>query len=152
MSNIDFSWCNENGYTTVINSCNGGTNPRQTHPLKNEKKYNLRGSTYTDLKKCLTVTKTLGNKQSSFQTSVVNSTTTGGPTNIGGPGDFTLSIQKCCKASGKKARLRKYAVGVDKKHGSFERYLARKKGWVYRCQNDNGTASNCITDDSSNLN
>lgn len=152
MSSVNFSWCNNNGYNnSVINSCVNGKVHKSKNPIYNVSKSNLFGSSYTELIKCLTTTKRLANEQNSFESSVENDITMGGPTNVGGPGDFTLSIEKCCKASGRKGRLRRYAVGVDKKHGSFDRYLSRKKGWVLRCQNDDGTASKCMNSNSNNI-
>ena len=32
----------------------------------------------------------------------------------------------------KKRRLFDTGSGLDKKHGSYDRYLARKKGWIFR--------------------
>lgn len=147
MSSVDFSWCKNNGYTTVLNSCTGGIIP-PNDLRQNHKKTRITSSSYTDLKKCLIMTKTKANNQSAFNMDKVTNNdvdiTMGGPTNIGGPGDFTLSIQKCCRRPGLKGRLQKISTGVDKKHGSFERYLARKKGWIFRCQNDNGTGNTCV--------
>ena len=55
--------------------------------------------------------------------------------NAGGMGDFVHSIQTSSRAGirGNKARTEKEgAKGVDKKHGSYARYLARKTGKVLR--------------------
>jgi len=55
--------------------------------------------------------------------------------NAGGPGDNKHSFQVSTRAGirGNKARTeKKGAKGVDKKHGSYARYLARKTGKVLR--------------------
>jgi len=55
--------------------------------------------------------------------------------NAGGPGDKRHSLQVSTRAGirGNKARTeKKGAKGVDKKHGSYARYLARKTGKVLR--------------------
>ena len=60
-------------------------------------------------------------------------------TNVGGPGDKVHSVTKCCNTSGYKKnitnRIHGNDTGVDKKHGSYERYLARKRGWNIIQQN-----------------
>jgi hypothetical protein len=53
----------------------------------------------------------------------------------GGPGDKTHSVQISTRAGirGNKARIeRRGPIGVDKKHGSYARYLARRVGKVLR--------------------
>ena len=61
-------------------------------------------------------------------------------TNVGGPGDQNESVPLGVTgfAKGNKARL--YSMpgkhnGVDTKHGSYNRYLMRKKGRALRCSN-----------------
>ncbi len=61
-------------------------------------------------------------------------------TNVGGPGDQAKSVPLGITgfARGNKARV--YSMpgrddGVDVKHNSYNRYLARKKGIVLRCSN-----------------
>lgn len=61
-------------------------------------------------------------------------------TNVGGPGDQDKSVPLGITgfARGNKARV--YSMpgrddGVDVKHGSYNRYLARKKGIALRCSN-----------------
>ena len=60
-------------------------------------------------------------------------------TNVGGPGDKVQSVTKCCNTSGYKKsvtnRIHGNGKGVDQKHGSYERYLARKRGWNIIQQN-----------------
>jgi hypothetical protein len=108
--------------------------------INNSKNFRTYGSSFTILKKSLTT----------FQpnVSVVEKGTlgqdvhTGTPstsyTNVGGPGDQTASVPiRTGTASGIKARLivQPHQTGVDVKHGSYERYLARKRGVNMRCQN-----------------
>ena len=60
-----------------------------------------------------------------------------------GPGDKIHSVQTSTRAGirGNKARIeRRGPVGVDKKHGSYARYLARRVGKVLRQE----TASNVV--------
>jgi len=85
---------------------------------------------------------------SSFNTTLINSLTTikaeaqdqnfsaaNCPTNAGGPGDKVQSVPtKCCVKQGIKQRLVNKKPGVDQKHGSYARYLARKKGSVLKKQ------------------
>ena len=55
--------------------------------------------------------------------------------NAGGPGDFVPSVQVSIRAGikGNKARIvRRGARGIDKKHSSYARYLARRVGKVLR--------------------
>lgn len=61
-------------------------------------------------------------------------------TNVGGPGDQDKSVPLGITgfARGNKARV--YSIpgrdnGVDVKHNSYNRYLARKKGLLLRCSN-----------------
>lgn len=98
----------------------------------------------------------------------------------GGPGDLTSSIQKCGRNNGsyndgkctyrmfvKNARVQnKGHSGVDKKHGSYARYLARrvggelrkeimpgvKKRTAYIKQPRNRTGTNCGVTASTNIN
>ena len=60
-------------------------------------------------------------------------------TNVGGPGDKVQSVTKCCNTSGYKKsvtnRIHGNGKGVYQKHGSYERYLARKRGWNIIQQN-----------------
>ncbi len=58
-------------------------------------------------------------------------------TNVGGPGDQDSSVPLGITgyARGNKARVYSMPVrdnGVDVKHGSYNRYLARKKGLIFR--------------------
>jgi hypothetical protein len=89
------------------------------------------GSSFTILKKSLTTVQhnTLPSNLYTQSTSY---------TNTGGPGDAVSSIPiiTSMASSGIKSRLNVAAhqTGVDVKHGSYERYLARKRGFHMRCQ------------------
>jgi len=108
--------------------------------LMNYKKSRTSASSFTILKKSLT-TVTEQNLPDTIGTHALSGSIgakTGGPTNTGGPGDTIKSVPIITtKRSGNKARLTvlPHQIGVDVKHNSYERYLARKRGWVMRCQN-----------------
>ena len=119
-----------NGYQTRVI---GGIN--------NSKNFRTYASSFTILKKSLTTFQpntvapplkgTLGKD---VQTGIPSTSYT----NVGGPGDQTASVPIIThSASGNKARLivQPHQTGVDVKHGSYERYLARKRGANMRCQN-----------------
>lgn len=75
-----------------------------------------------------------------IQTGISDSSPPPSYTNVGGPGDQDKSVPLGITgfARGNKARV--YSMpgrddGVDVKHGSYNRYLARKKGLALRCSN-----------------
>ena len=120
---------------------NGGTRGGGIGGINNSKNFRTYGSSFTILKKSLTtfqpnisavpVKETLGQD-------VQTGTPSTSYTNVGGPGDQTASVPIIThSASGIKARLivQPHQTGVDVKHGSYERYLARKRGVNMRCQN-----------------
>jgi len=106
--------------------------------INNSKNFRTYGSSFTILKKSLTTfnpisavppKETLGQSVQTLGTSY---------TNVGGPGDQTASVPiRTGTASGIKARtiVQPHQTGVDVKHNSYERYLARKRGVNMRCQN-----------------
>ncbi len=106
--------------------------------INNSKNFRTYASGFTILKKSLTTfnpisavppKETLGQGVQTLGTSY---------TNVGGPGDQTASVPiRTGTASGIKARtiVQPYQTGVDVKHNSYERYLARKRGVNMRCQN-----------------
>ena len=109
--------------------------------INNSKNFRTYASSFTLLKKSLTtfqpntsafpVKDTLGQR-------VQTGTPSTSYTNVGGPGDQTASVPiRTGTASGIKARLivQPNQTGVDVKHNSYERYLARKRGVNMRCQN-----------------
>jgi len=106
--------------------------------INNSKNFRTSASSFTILKKSLTTFHpnisanppkgTLGHNVNTGTTSY---------TNVGGPGDATASVPiRTGTASGIKARtiVQPHQTGVDVKHGSYERYLARKRGINMRCQ------------------
>jgi hypothetical protein len=79
----------------------------------NSRNTGLQASSFTILKKSLTVQR-----------------------NTSGPGDLikSIPIMTSTSTSGIKSRLNISQPGVDVKHGSYERYLARKRGLNIKCQ------------------
>ena len=109
--------------------------------INNSKNFRTYGSSFTILKKSLT---TFQPNISAFPVkgTLGQNVQTGTPitsyTNVGGPGDQIASVPiRTGTASGIKARLivQPSQTGVDVKHNSYERYLARKRGVNMRCQN-----------------
>jgi hypothetical protein len=119
---------------------NGGRRGGGIGGINNSKNFRTYGSSFTLLKKSLTTFQpnfsivpkgTLGQD-------VQTGTPSTSYTNVGGPGDQTASVPIIThSASGNKARLivQPNQTGVDVKHNSYERYLARKRGVNMRCQN-----------------
>jgi hypothetical protein len=105
--------------------------------INNSKNYRTSGSSFTLLKKSLTTVQNINNKSN-----LAKNANTGSPntsyTNTGGPGDNIASVPIIThSASGSKGRLiaKTRHTGVDVKHNSYERYLARKRGINMICQN-----------------
>tara|TARA_B100001093_G_scaffold520256_1_gene613990 strand:+ start:7853 stop:8338 length:486 start_codon:yes stop_codon:yes gene_type:complete len=120
---------------------NGGTRGGGIGGINNSKNFRTYASSFTILKKSLTTIKPNA-VAPPFNGTLGLDVHTGTPstsyTNIGGPGDQTASVPMIThSASGSKARLivQPHQTGVDVKHGSYERYLARKRGANMRCQN-----------------
>ncbi len=103
--------------------------------INNSKNFRTSASSFTILKKSLTTVSTVP-----LKSTLGKDVQTGTPTsytNVGGPGDATASVPiRTGTASGIKARtiVQPHQTGVDVKHGSYERYLARKRGINMRCQ------------------
>ena len=103
--------------------------------INNSKNFRTSASSFTILKKSLTTVSTVP-----LKSTIGKDAKTGTPTsytNVGGPGDMTASVPiRTGTASGIKARtiVQPHQTGVDVKHGSYERYLARKRGINMRCQ------------------
>ena len=98
--------------------------------IANSKNFRTYASSFTILKKALTTYQpnTGSNPSKSTLPNIIEY----------GPGDAVASIPiRTGTASGIKARLivQPSQTGVDVKHGSYERYLARKRGVNMRCQN-----------------
>ena len=120
---------------------NGGTRGGGIGGINNSKNFRTYASSFTILKKSLTTFQPNG-VLPPFNGTLGKDVQTGIPsssyTNVGGPGDQTASVPIIThSASGNKARLivQPHQTGVDVKHGSYERYLARKRGVNMRCQN-----------------
>ena len=120
---------------------NGGTRGGGIGGINNSKNFRTYASSFTILKKSLTTFQPNG-VAPPFNGTLGKDVQTGIPsnsyTNVGGPGDQTASVPMIThSASGNKARLivQPHQTGVDVKHGSYERYLARKRGVNMRCQN-----------------
>ena len=107
------------------------------NPTLNSKPIRDSASGHTELLASLAVTKEKADDQ--------NTPTNNCPTNTGGPGDSTSSVCKIPMMTiglnrTKQLRLvnncqnNSSSCGVDNKHGSYHRYLLRKKGWVLRNQ------------------
>ena len=108
--------------------------------INNSKNFRTYGSSFTILKKSLTTFQpnTTANPTKETLGQNVQTGATNSYTNVGGPGDQTASVPIIThSASGNKARLivQPNQTGVDVKHNSYERYLARKRGANMRCQN-----------------
>jgi hypothetical protein len=107
--------------------------------INNSKNFRTSASSFTILKKSLTTFNPISS--SPAKSTIGKDAKTGTPltsyTNVGGPGDGTASVPiRTGTASGIKARtiVQPHQTGVDVKHGSYERYLARKRGINMRCQ------------------
>ena len=130
---------------------------RQTayNGLMNTKNFRTSASSFVILKKSLTTVQprpdnTPENMAGAFGPALsgTNGDKKGGPSNTGGPGDAVKSVPIITSSrssrSGWKGRLvtLPHQTGVDVKHNSYERYLARKRGWLLRKQ-FNQCPSNC---------
>ena len=130
---IDASY---NSYQT-----NGGSRGGGIGGINNSKNFRTYGSSFTILKKSLTTVSSVplkGTLGYNAHTGDPNTVAGTSYTNVGGPGDQTASIPiRTGTARGIKARtiVQPHQTGVDVKHGSYERYLARKRGINMRCQN-----------------
>ena len=104
--------------------------------IYNSKNFRTSSASFTLLKKALTTVQPIPNNLPSNLNSGE-----GGPSNVGGPGDQITSVPIITNmaTSGLKTRLNVKAsqTGVDIKHNSYERYLARKRGFNMRCPGQN---------------
>ena len=116
-----------------INSCHGSiVNIPDTRLNKKESK--VSSSLHTQHKKILNV---IRSNDGHHQTQIVNNNWPNNKqiTNVGGPGDFIQSTPPIYYSKNMlKNRLVDRKPGVDVKHNSYERYLARKKGYVFQQQ------------------
>ena len=104
--------------------------------MNSKPKKSTSSSSYIYSKKSFAVTKNDGENQTIIVSN--NCPNNKGISNVGGPGDQSASVPIIThSASGYKGRLisQTHHTGVDVKHNSYERYLARKRGFNMRCQN-----------------
>jgi|TARA_B110000971_G_scaffold221281_1_gene267753 hypothetical protein len=106
--------------------------------INNSKNFRTSASSFTMLKKSLTTFNPISTYPA--KSTLGKNTTSDGTSykNAGGPGDEIVSVPIVTRAvTGNKARTISQVrhTGVDVKHGSYERYLARKRGINMRCQN-----------------
>ena len=114
------------------NSCFGLKYPKRD-PRLNEKKYKKKASSFTLNRKLIAVTRNYAENQHTKAN--VNCPNNVDITNVGGPGDsIHAKNEHCCIKRGFKNRTVDKGTGIDKKHNSYSRYLARKTGWVLRQQ------------------
>jgi hypothetical protein len=109
------SICND---SKPITSCNGQS-IKQSDLRLNLRRVKMSSSSFIDEKKALVVLGASGEYIS-----------LDGPcrSDVGLVGDIIPSVTKCCYKPGFMGRIHGMSTGVDKKHDSYERYLARKKG------------------------
>tara|TARA_B100001029_G_C15000517_1_gene417771 strand:+ start:239 stop:562 length:324 start_codon:yes stop_codon:yes gene_type:complete len=105
--------------------------------MNSKPKKSTSSSSYIFSKKSFTVTKNDAENQSIIVSN--NCPNNKGISNVGGPGNFTPAGYSDVTMIGlfgirKKRRTFDTGSGLDKKHGSYDRYLARKTGWVLRNQ------------------
>ena len=124
-----------------LSTPSGNSQKTAYNGLMNTKNFRTSASSFVILKKSLTtVQKTPDNTPENTGTTSLSGTEgdkKGGPSNTGGPGDSVKSVPIITSSrSGLKGRLvtLPHQTGVDVKHNSYERYLARKRGWAMRCQ------------------
>tara|TARA_B100001059_G_scaffold236805_2_gene290647 strand:+ start:6441 stop:6836 length:396 start_codon:yes stop_codon:yes gene_type:complete len=128
------SICNDN---KPVSKCHGQSDVYRDL-RQNNRPQRMTASSFLDEKKAFTVLGgLLREKEAQGQNDADNNNCV---TNVGGPGDKVQSVtDKCCNTTGYKHgvknRLNGYGKGVDQKHGSYERYLARKRGWNIIQQN-----------------
>ena len=128
---------------TTNSTTNNPTNSQRTvyGGLLNSRRIKQYASMYILAKGSLATVDTTPKKTTIGQFIQDGTTDTGiSYTNVGGPGDQDKSVPLGITgfARGNKARV--YSMpgrdnGVDVKHNSYNRYLARKKGLLLRCSN-----------------
>lgn len=111
-----------------ISKCSG--RDLKTDPRKNQKQYRLSSSHHLENKVSLTV---INNGKSFAENQNNQDNASLCVTNVGGPGDYLSNMFRFNN------KMYENNSGLDKKHGNYSRYLARKKGW-------NLINQNCIID------
>lgn len=110
--------------TNPILRCNGVV-AEIKNPKNNQKQFRISSSSYLDTKKALAVLGPSGNLMlAQGQAAPTNNNKC--VTQIGGPGDKVAAIETRGLVAVAHVNSGK---GVDRKHGSYDRYLARKRGW-----------------------
>lgn len=110
--------------TYPVNSCLGAKNSYKDLRL-NQKQLKQSASGYTQEKVAFTVINNGADTAQNQNTPTSQKCVS----NVGGPGDNISSLLTFNK------KILENSVGVDRKHGSYDRYLARKKGWNFIKQN-----------------
>ena len=105
--------------------------------MNSKPKKSTNSSSYIYSKKTFAVTKNDAENQNNIVSN--NCPNNKGISNVGGPGDKIPASYSDVTMIGlfgirKKRRTFDTGSGLDKKHGSYDRYLARKTGWVLRRQ------------------
>lgn len=116
-----------------INSCHGSTINIPDTRL-NQKHDKISSSLHTEHKKIINV---IQSNNGEGQNITVNNNCPDNKqiTNVGGPGDSVKSIPPAYFSNNLlKNRTVVKQSGVDVKHNSYERYLARKKGYIFQQQ------------------
>ena len=103
-------------YPYPLNNCSGMIFHKSNPRIFNMKQYKLPASSFTTQKKVLAVTEQFGQAQTTNNNNNCKNGLAQAITNIGGPGNIVSHN------------------GLDKKHNHYDRYLARKKGWILRSQ------------------
>jgi len=103
-------------YPYPHNNCSGMIFQKSNSKKFNMKQYKLPASSFTTQKKVLAVTEQFGQAQTTNNNNNCKNGLAQAITNTGGPGNIVSHN------------------GLDKKHNHYDRYLARKKGWILRSQ------------------
>lgn len=123
---------------TTNSTTNNPTNSQKTvyGGLRNSRRIKQYASMHILAKGSLTTVNNTINK-GTLAENIQTGTPNNSYTNVGGPGDQDISVPLGITgyARGNKARV--YSIpgrhnGVDVKHNSYNRYLARKKGLIFR--------------------
>ncbi len=122
---------------SVKNCCNGLIIARKNHLLNQKPFKSTSSSSHISTKKVFTVIR----EDAENQTQAVGSNCLNNKaiSNVGGPGNLTPASYSDVTMIGlfgirKKRRTFDTGSGLDKKHGSYDRYLARKVGWNLKRQ------------------
>lgn len=116
-----------------VNSCHG-TSVSIPDTRLNQKQDGVSSSLHTQHKKILNVIQSNGGQGQNIKVNN-NCPNNQESSNVGGPGDLLQSTPPIYFSGNRlNDRLVSRKPGIDRKHGSYERYLARKKGYVFQNQ------------------